>query len=272
MGPERSKHCNLCDQDIKPQGWTTHRKACETKAAKRQWDQVVVDVIRKEKASDSSLRLDKPQSAIRIPVPVEMQNHAEFFDVDFGHDDPVIGPGPSALNELEVMAAVPTFNQDDIKIEIPVPPPDGEPWHPFKSRLKFKIAEIMLEVGFNNEQSDRFIKLCHHCSVGKEKFTFKNHKDIHNMWEAALHRIMKFTKEVISILFAGDEELWEYDVHYQDLWELAADMLRNPRLFLFFMFDAHRLSKFDGNTFISFVDEPFTVQEIWDVQVYDDTS
>ncbi|KAG1736848.1 uncharacterized protein EDB91DRAFT_1055411, partial [Suillus paluster] len=101
---------------------------------------------------------------------------------------------------------VPTFNQDDIKIEYHlssgikakvygfdsfercaaeflVPPPDGEPWRPFKSWLKFEIAEIMLKVGFNNQQSDWFIKLCHCCALGKEKFTFKNHKDIHNMWE-----------------------------------------------------------------------------------------
>jgi hypothetical protein len=49
----------------------------------------------------------------------------------------------------------------------------------------------MLEVGFNNQQTDCLIKLCHHCAVGKEKLTFKNHKDIHNMWEAASHRITK---------------------------------------------------------------------------------
>ncbi|KAG1836159.1 hypothetical protein F4604DRAFT_2008209 [Suillus subluteus] len=290
MGPERSKHCNLCDQDIKPRGWTTHRKSCETKAAKRQQDQVIVDAIRKEKALDSSSRLNKPQSAIRIPVSVETQNHAEFLDVDFGHDDPVIGPGPSALNEPEVEAAVPTFNQDDIKIEYHpsscieakvysfnnferraadflVPPPDGQPWSPFKSRLEFEIAEIMLEVGFNNQQTDRLIELCHCCAVGKEKLTFKNHKDIHNVWEAASHRITKFMKEVVSVPFTGDEELWEYDMHYRDLWELAADMLCNPWLFPHFTFDAHCLSKFDGNTFVSFVDEPFTARDIWDVQL-----
>ncbi|KAG1833304.1 hypothetical protein DFJ58DRAFT_719440 [Suillus subalutaceus] len=233
MGPEHTKYCDLCGQDIKPQGWTTHRKACETKADKRRRDQVVVDVIRKEK--------------------------------------------------------VPTFNQDDIKIEYHlnsnietkvygfdnfehhaadflVPPPDGQPWHPFKSQLEFEIAEIMLEVGFNNQQTDRLIKLCHRCAVGKEKFTFKNHKDVCNMWEAALHCITKFTKEVISVPFNGDGELRDYEIHYRDLWELAADMLQNPRLFPHFMFDAHCLSKFDGNTFVSFVDEPFTARDIWDVQ------
>ncbi|KAG2138179.1 hypothetical protein BD769DRAFT_1289883, partial [Suillus cothurnatus] len=102
----------------------------------------------------------------------------------------------------------PTFKCDDIKVEYHpnsgieakvcafdafkrrpatlIPPPDGHPpWHPFKSWLEFDIAELTLEVGLNNEQSDQLIKLCHRCALGKEKVTFKNHKDIHSMWEAA---------------------------------------------------------------------------------------
>ncbi|KAG1842596.1 hypothetical protein F4604DRAFT_1689833 [Suillus subluteus] len=243
MGPERSKHSMRMDHPP---------KILRDEGSQKTMGSVIVDAIWKEKALDSSSRLNKPQSAICIPV-------SEFLDVDFGHDDPVIGPGPSALNEPEVKAAVPTFNQDDIKIEYHpnflVPPPDGQPWSPFKSRLEFEIAEIMLEVGFNNQQTDRLIKLCHRCAVGKEKLTFKNHKDIHNVWEAASHRITKFTKEVVSVPFTGDEELQEYDMHYRDLWELAADMLRNPWLFPHFTFDAHPL-------------EPFTARDIWDVQFF----
>ncbi|KAG0692246.1 hypothetical protein DFH29DRAFT_985855 [Suillus ampliporus] len=160
------------------------------------------------------------------------------------------------------MDAFPTFKRDDIKIEYhpnsgieakvcafdaferrpatSVPPPDGHPpWRPFKSRLEFDIAELTLEVGLNNEQCDRLIKLCHRCALGKEKITFKNHKDVNNMWEAASHRITKV---------------------------LAADMLRNPCLFPHFAFDVHQFSKFNGNTFVSFVDELFSTQDIWDIQ------
>ncbi|KAG2148370.1 hypothetical protein BD769DRAFT_1624790 [Suillus cothurnatus] len=182
-----------------------------------------------------------------------MQNHAEFLDVDFGYDDPVIGPDDIKIEyhpSSGIKAKVYSFNNfEHHAADFLVPPPDSQPWSPFTSRLEFEIAEIMLEVGFNNQQTDCLVKLCHRCAVGKEKLTFKNHKDIHNMWEAASHRITKFTKEVISVPFTGDEGLREYDVHYRDLWELAADMLRNPRLFPHFTFDAHCLSKFDGNTF-----------------------
>ncbi|KAG1736847.1 uncharacterized protein EDB91DRAFT_1083207 [Suillus paluster] len=45
-------------------------------------------------------------------------------------------------------------------------------------------------------------------------------------------------------------------------------MLRNPHLFPYFIFDAQHLSKFDGNTFVSFVDEPFTVCNSHQVLAY----
>ncbi|KAG1808103.1 hypothetical protein EV424DRAFT_1474084 [Suillus variegatus] len=73
-----------------------------------------------------------------------------------------------------------------------ITPPDGHPWHPFKSQLEFDVAKLILEVGLNNKQTDHFIKLCHRCAIGKEKMSFRNHKDIHNLWEAASHCVAKF--------------------------------------------------------------------------------
>jgi hypothetical protein len=51
MAPNRTRFCDLCGQDIKPRGWTTHRKACETNADKRHRDQAIVDAIRQEKGA-----------------------------------------------------------------------------------------------------------------------------------------------------------------------------------------------------------------------------
>jgi len=59
---------------------------------------------------------------------------------------------------------------------------------------------------------------------------------------------------VISAPYDG--KLWDFDVHYWDLWELATDLLGNPSLFPHFTFDAQHLSKFNGKTFVCFVDEP----------------
>ncbi|KAG1821702.1 uncharacterized protein BJ212DRAFT_1297041 [Suillus subaureus] len=166
---------------------------------------------------------------------------APNYDFNYAINDLIIDPPILNEPELPAAAAFPTYNLNDIKVEyhlssgivakthgfdtfqccptILIPPPDKTPWHPFKSQLEFKIAELALEVRLNH---------------GKEKTIFKNHKDIHNLWEAASHCVTKFMKEVILVHFDGDSELWDYE--------------------------------YDGTTFVHFVDEPFTVQDIWDIQ------
>ncbi|KAG2751664.1 hypothetical protein P692DRAFT_201838757 [Suillus brevipes Sb2] len=163
------------------------------------------------------------------------------------------------------------FKLDDIKVEhhpgsgIPTKvfafndftQPDAQPWRPFRSRLEFDVAEIALEAALNNEQTDRLLDICRRCAQKSEKLTFKNHKDVRAKWDA-------FTKDVISIPFA--DKSWDFDVYYRDLWEWATDLLRDPHLFPYFHFDAQHLSKFNGQSFERFVDEPFTAQDFWDAQ------
>ncbi|KAG1849526.1 hypothetical protein F4604DRAFT_1883786 [Suillus subluteus] len=144
------------------------------------------------------------------------------------------------------------------------PDPDTRPWRPFKSRLEFDVAKIALEAALNNEQTDRLLDICRRCAQKSEKFTFHNHKDVRAKWDAASQRLMGFTKDVVSIPFA--DRSWDYDVYYRDLWEWATDLPHDPYLFPHFHFDAQRLSKFNGQTFKHFVDEPFTAQHFWDAQ------
>ncbi|KAG1735148.1 uncharacterized protein EDB91DRAFT_1348420 [Suillus paluster] len=283
MAPDRTRFCDLCSQDIKPRGWTTHRKACKTNTEKRCRDQVILKISLVIQQRTLCLMDDGQLDPVALTHQARDHQHdfAHGLDVDFGLINPL-------EPELVDAAALPTYSRDDIKVEYhpnsgiemkvhafdnfhrrPAAssvhtPPDNQPWRPFQSRLKFDVAELALEAGLNNKQTDHLIKICHHNSVGKEKFTFRNHKDIHSKWEAASHRITKFMKEVISVPYDG--KMWDFDVHYRDLWELATDLLRDPRLFPHFTFDAQRLSKFDGQTFIRFIDEPFTAQDFWDVQ------
>ncbi|KAG1895695.1 uncharacterized protein F5891DRAFT_1193859 [Suillus fuscotomentosus] len=286
MAPNRTRFCNLCGQDIKPRGWTTHQKACETNADKRHRDHAIVDAIRQEKAQNESV-LDGQRTAqpSRAHTPIEVRDYqhdiAHDFDVDFSltdHFEP----------ELMDASAPPTYSLDDIKVEhhqnsgikAQIYPfnnfhcrpatssayttPNNHPWRPFQSRLEFEVAELALEVGLNNKQTDRLINICHQCSLRKDSFTLKNHKDIHGKWEAVSHWITKFTKDVISVPY--DSKMREFDVYYRDLWDLTTDLLRDPNLFPHFQFDAQHLSKFNGQTFVRFVDEPFTAEDFWNVQ------
>lgn len=202
----------------------------------------------------------------------------------FSRDDIKMEHHPSSNIEAEVYA----FNDFKCRPVVPLEAPSNtEPWCPFYSRLEFEVTELALEAGLNNEQTDWLIKICHRCAIGKENFTFKNHKDIHVKWEAASFRITKvvshsifriqtlivfkaqFTKEVISVPYDG--KTWNFDLHYRDLWGLASDLLGDPHMFPHFTFDAQHLSKFDGESFVHFVDEPYTAQDFWDVQAHINT-
>jgi hypothetical protein len=70
---------------------------------------------------------------------------------------------------------------------------------------------------------------------------------------------------MISVPYDGT--IREFDLHYRNLWEWATDLLRDPQLFPHMVFDAQCFSKFDGKTFVTFVDEPYMAEAFWNVQV-----
>ncbi|KAG1888651.1 hypothetical protein F4604DRAFT_1889529 [Suillus subluteus] len=139
-------------------------------------------------------------------------------------------------------------------------PPEVHAFNDFKCRPTPLASSACL----NNEQTDRLIRLCNRCISQQEKFTFQNHKDIRDRWDTASHRITGFTKDIISVPYDGTIQV--FDLHYRNLWEWASDLLRDPRLFPHMVFDAQRLSKFDGKTFVNFVDEPYTAEAFWNIQ------
>ncbi|KAG1720032.1 hypothetical protein EDD22DRAFT_962947 [Suillus occidentalis] len=163
MGPERSKLCDICDQNIKPRGWTTHRKACEARADKRRRDQVVVDAIRKDKAvilEGRRTALNNPTNNNRFesaPHNIENRNPPDFAhdpdaDLDYGiMIDHQIPDHATVIEPEPVANTFPAHVRDDIKVEhhpssgikttvhsfetfkrhpAPslVPPPDRRPW------------------------------------------------------------------------------------------------------------------------------------------------
>ncbi|KAG1803491.1 uncharacterized protein BJ212DRAFT_1284949, partial [Suillus subaureus] len=136
---------------------------------------------------------------------------------------------------------------------------------PFKLQLEFKLAELALEACLNNEQTDYLIKLCNWCTSQQEKFTFQTHKDICDRWDTASHHITGFTKDIISVPYD------EFDLHCWNLWEWATNLLHDSQLFLHIVFDVQHFSKFDGETFVNFVNEPYTAEAFWNTQVCNTT-
>ena len=58
-----------------------------------------------------------------------------------------------------------------------------------------------------------------------------------------------------------------YSVHARPVWEWVLDQVKNPLLASHFQWDAQRLYKYNGSSWIQFVDEPYTASRMWDVQV-----
>lgn len=76
-----------------------------------------------------------------------------------------------------------TLPADDIKISA-----NSEPWKPFRSRLDFELAKLMLDTHMNKSQSTTLISLIHHCISDPQSFTLSGYSDLANVWEQAATR------------------------------------------------------------------------------------
>ena len=74
---------------------------------------------------------------------------------------------------------------------------------------------------------------------------------------------------MIEVQLADEPEWHQYPMYCRSLWDWACSLLKDLRVGPYFNFDAQRLSKFDGNSFVRFIDEPWTANQFWDVQVCD---
>ncbi|KAI6022316.1 hypothetical protein BKA83DRAFT_4464009 [Pisolithus microcarpus] len=85
--------------------------------------------------------------------------------------------------------------------------------------------------------------------------------------EAALSKeqINCFLK-LIKSAHCGNGEPHEFPMYYCLLMDWATDLLKHPGIGLHFVFDAVCLFKFNGSTFVHFVDELWTAAKFWNVQ------
>ncbi|KAL4062014.1 hypothetical protein J3A83DRAFT_4364795 [Scleroderma citrinum] len=122
------------------------------------------------------------------------------------------------------------------------------------------IDDIQVEYHLNSGKpmnTQRFSKFTWgHIHGHKEWFTLKDYNNLHS----------QFIKDVISVQPADDPELETFLVYHWSLWDWACDLLKDPHVGLNFVFDAQHLSKFDGTSFVCFIDEPWTANKFWNVQ------
>ncbi|KAI6037443.1 hypothetical protein BKA83DRAFT_4460325 [Pisolithus microcarpus] len=192
--------------------------------------------------------------------------------------------------EANVIDRVAAHNIDDIHIEYhpnaAIPPqeipfakfarghrlraykPDmsTDPWYLFWSHLDFEFAELALKVALNKEQVNSLLHLMKSIRSAGEVFTVNEYNNLQSTWQATSHHMTAFTKEVVCIN-SMDGEPQEFTMYYRSLWDWACGLLKHPSIGPHFIFDAQHLSKFDGSSFIHFIDEPWMANEFWNIQV-----
>ncbi|KIK02919.1 hypothetical protein K443DRAFT_5807 [Laccaria amethystina LaAM-08-1] len=132
--------------------------------------------------------------------------------------------------------------------EAPKPKPLDEPWHPFHSRIDFEFAEIALKSHLNKKTVNTLIKILHACSSGAAKFTLNSHDEMREILQGTSNKLTPFEEKTVSHFYKGVEH--NYPFYYRSLWDWGMDLVKNPLLASFFEWDAQRLFKFDGKTYV----------------------
>ncbi|KAG2043250.1 hypothetical protein BDR03DRAFT_1005327 [Suillus americanus] len=212
----------------------------------------------------------------------DFDNQIDYqHDADVGWTDSDGDPPPSGTT-----SPAPLHEIDDIKVEYhpssgiptkvyhfedygsgpgappPVPEADPMPWQLFRTRIDFEVAELAHDAGLSHEQLDRLIHLIHRSRM--ELFTLKNRKDVRDTWDAALFKMTPFTKEEVTVSFCGVDQT--FPLFHRSLWDWVTDLLQDPQVGPHFVFDAQRLSKFNGEKFVRFIHEPWTANAFWEYQ------
>ncbi|KAG2115634.1 hypothetical protein DEU56DRAFT_919346 [Suillus clintonianus] len=272
---DKQQVCDTCGCSFRPKGFNSHRRACEQRARESEEDMDLWASI-------------PPVQAAVLALSVQIANIDEQAWIDHGYDDDNDHNQDNAdvdmSSDRSEFDNVPECAVDDIRTEFhpharittrieafsnftrqrhyEPPRPDRQPWLPFRCQLDFKVAELAHEAALTHEQTTRLISLVRRGRT--EDFTLKNYADVRNTWEAASHCLTPFEKDTIMVPLNGNN--MEYTVYFRSLWDWGVDLLRHPNLGPHCVFDAQRLSKFDGDSFVRFIDEPWTTDAFWECQ------
>ncbi|KAK0472375.1 hypothetical protein IW261DRAFT_1570964 [Armillaria novae-zelandiae] len=142
-----------------------------------------------------------------------------------------------------------------------------KPWHPFASENDFELAELILRTGMNRQERDSFFKVLKtQAGDHQSAYTINNESDLNDAWSQAEHLLVTFKKEKLSLEYK--EETQEYMLHFRPLWDWTLNLLSDPTLSPFFVWDAVKIFQLDEktNTRMRIFDEPWTGDLLWKVQ------
>ncbi|KAI6036965.1 hypothetical protein BKA83DRAFT_4460212 [Pisolithus microcarpus] len=253
--------CESCGKVFKLTGYGPHRKLCIKRARREKEDNAYLGLLRRGPQQGKANTVHQFSKNRSHPLQISMN-----FGVDINSnnvDDILIEYHPSAGRLSEKIPFIKFAWGHRPKAY--KPDTSTDPWYPFRSRLDCEFAELVLKAALSKEQINHFLKLIKSARCGSNSFMLNEYSDLRSTWRAASHCTTAFKKEIVCI-DGIDSEPHEFPMYYRPLMDWATNLLKHPGVGLHFVFDAVRLFKFDGSTFVHFIDEPWTAAEFWNVQ------
>ncbi|KAF8207444.1 hypothetical protein K438DRAFT_1904651 [Mycena galopus ATCC 62051] len=147
----------------------------------------------------------------------------------------------------------------------PLPSTDPEPWLPFRTRLDFEVSEFAQENMLNHRATNKLISLIRRCGANLEDFTIENYNDMNKQWEAASTKCTDFEKSEVDVLYKNIPQ--SFEMYARPLWNWTLDLIQDPRLAPCFVWDAVKMYRHNGTSFVRFWNEPWTGNAYWEIQV-----
>ncbi|KAG1828912.1 hypothetical protein EV424DRAFT_1589978 [Suillus variegatus] len=228
-----TQHC-LIIQTFKLRGFKTHRTACAKNA--RHLDEDLLHVANTQCSATVNVQANAHRSNQANNQPEDQVHNSQIF---------------KELNSMDVDEWMDIDDYQDVSYSIHgmIPPDESE-----QHETAFNMDDIQTEFHPNSET------LMQIRTFSKFQRTISQDPPTPNKrpWEPFRSRL--------DFEVPYDGVAHEFTVHYRDLWDWASDLLRDPYIGPQFTFDAQRLSKFDGQKFMRFIDEPWTADVFWDAQ------
>ncbi|EMD33070.1 hypothetical protein CERSUDRAFT_68155 [Gelatoporia subvermispora B] len=133
---------------------------------------------------------------------------------------------PPTITPLEKFTRTPVIHE--------IPRPFGSPWAPFATHTDFVFADLCRRLKIGSKGTDELIGLIREIVKDHSSFTLQWQKDVESLWEAAAKKNTHTTCTIAPI------------------WEWVKDLVKDPVLAPHFNWNAQKLYKFDGDTWIRF--------------------
>jgi hypothetical protein len=140
-----------------------------------------------------------------VDVPIQMDPDDDEVEID---DIKVVHHPHSGITQrifrFDDYCGAESFKTDEIK-GCGLSGDDLErPWRPFRTRLDFEIAEVMLDAHMNTPQTERMISLIHEAILHPDSFTLANAGDLSAVWDVAREtrtdKVVSFSVNAVNLL------------------------------------------------------------------------